>query len=619
MVLPSAKKEDSVRRSVTRSLNLLTKADRIKVFLFIGAQLLVSILDTLGILLMGAVASLGLALVSGAKSPSSVETILRHVGITGLRPSKLLPICGVGVIVLLLIRTSLSLIISLRTYKFLAISSGEISEKFIKGLLKAPFSWIRRQGVNDLAYALTQGVQNSVIGVLGQFIVLVSEICFLGLMFAILLWVNVLMTVVASVFFLIFGASVYLRVGRHISGLSEESTQKVVEGNQQVQNALNLFREIFVMSRAEKIQADFKDSRVESGLLFARLSWLQLVPKFSVEVAVVLGGFFLAVTSALTSSYVNAVTDLVIFLAATSRLAPSALRLQQSLMAVRAFAGQALKSFVYYEKLEELRGNEDKKRLSAIKVDPNDEIENIPGVEFNEVSYIFDDAEVPILSDVTFTIAPGEVVALVGPSGSGKSTLCDLLLGLLTPSLGGVDIGGVPAAECVRRSPGVVSYLPQETLIVPGTIAENVTIGIRNENVDDESLQQAILRAQLFDFVQQLPEGIQQFIGDTGIRLSGGQRQRVGLARALYSRPKLLVLDEPTSALDAETEDLLLQTLSVMKGQCSILIIAHRLSTLKFVDRVMYLEDGHLLALGTVAEVRGLVPRFDIQAGLQGL
>ena len=615
MILSPNIKEDSIRRYVTRSLHLLNRKDQIKVFVFIGAQLLVSVLDSLGVLLMGAVASLGIEIMSPSNSTNGVGSLLQRFGMSELSSSKLLTICGVGVVALLLIRTVLSLLISKRTYTFLAVRSGEISERLIKGLLAAPFSWIRKQGINDLSFALTQGVQNAVIGVLGQFIVLVSEICFLVLMLGILLWVNPIMTLVASLFFLIFGAIVYLRVGLHISSLSMQASEKVVEGNQQVHNTLNLFREIFVLSRAKKIESDFKDSRVASGMLFARLSWLQLVPKFSVEVAVVLGAFFLGITSALASDYLSAVTDLVVFLAATSRLAPSALRLQQSLMSVRAFAGQVTKSFSYYEQIE---------RLQSISIPVSSskslplKIDGVPGIVFNDVSYTFDDGDEPVISNVSFQVAPGEVVALVGPSGSGKSTLCDLLLGLLAPSQGNVTIGGVSASECIQRFPGVVSYLPQETLIVPGTIAENITIGILEQDVDQSALQAALLNSQLAGFVQSLPNGVRQLIGDTGIKLSGGQRQRVGMARALYSHPKLLILDEPTSALDAETENQLLQTLNLMKGHCSVLIIAHRLSTLKFVDRVMYLEDGVLLASGDVAAVRKAIPRFDVQAGLQG-
>lgn len=619
MSLSLSKEEDTAKRSLSRSFNLLSKVDQVKVLLFIGAQLLVSLLDTLGILLMGVVASLGLSLSSGSHSPATVETILHYIGVANVQPAKLLPMCGIAVVCLLLVRTVLSLLISLKTYRFLAEKSGEVSFKFIGMLLKAPFSWIRKQSVNDLSFALTQGVQYTVIGVLGQFIVMASEICILILIFAILIWVNPLMALVTSVFFASFGTFIYLRVGKNISTLAELASEKVVEGNQQVQNSLNLFREISIMSRAEKIGKDFKDSRLESGILFSQLNWLQLIPKFSVELAVVLGGFFLVLTSTITSGYVNAITDLVIFLAATSRLAPSALRLQQSLIAIRAFAGQSVQSLFYFEKLLEIQEPNvtSPPLLTASK--SSLEKTHIPTVDFRHVFFSFDDEVEPVLKDITFHMDPGEVIALVGPSGSGKSTLCDLLLGLFIPSQGEILIDESLARDYVRRNPGLVSYLPQDTLIVPGTLSENVVIGLSSADIDEDDLILALKRAEIFEFVQTFRDGVCVQIGETGMQLSGGQRQRLGLARALYSRPELLVLDEPTSALDAETEDALMQTLSLMKGDCSILVIAHRLSTLRFVDKVMYMENGEILASGTVSDVRKKVPRFDIQAGLQGL
>jgi ABC-type bacteriocin/lantibiotic exporter with double-glycine peptidase domain len=144
-------------------------------------------------------------------------------------------------------------------------------------------------------------------------------------------------------------------------------------------------------------------------------------------------------------------------------------------------------------------------------------------------------------------------------------------------------------------------------------------MGVNPKDLNQNELIQAIEKSQLVEFIRNLPGGLAQSLGEIGLKLSGGQKQRIGLARALYARPKLLVLDEPTSSLDAETEDAFLRALKVMQGECSVLIIAHRLSTLKFVDRVMYLENGRILAIGSVDDVRHAVPRFDVQAGLQGL
>ena len=606
--------ELSLRLSVSRSLGLLNRRDQIKIFVFIGAQLLVSILDSLGILLMGILVSLGLSITTSSKSSGSLDFILQYVGVQTITQQQLLPLCGAGVVVLLLIRTGLSLFISLKTYRFLAKLGGEVSATFIAKLLSSPFWWIRNQSVNELSFALTQGVQYSIIGVLGQFIILISELSFLILMLMVLVSVNPLMALVAVIFFFSFGLLVYLQVGRHISNLSEKTTEKIIEGNQQIQNSLNLFREIFTKSREKAFEDEFRDSRYESGMLFAQLNWLQLVPKFAVEVAVVLGAFFLALASALTGGYVSAVTDLAVFLAATSRIAPSALRLQQSMMSTRSYAGQSLKSFEYYHELVTLQSSE-----SEIKSGINSGLSYIPRVNFDEVSYKFVDSSTPVLENISFTISAGETVALVGSSGSGKSTLCDLFLGLHTPTSGSALIDGVPSNEFVKSHPGCISYLPQETLIIPGTISENIAIGVDSKDLDQQELSQAIIKSQLVEFIGTLPGGLAQSLGEIGLKLSGGQKQRIGLARALYARPKLLVLDEPTSSLDAETEDAFLRALKVMQGECSVLIIAHRLSTLKFVDRVMYLENGRILATGSVADVRRAVPRFDVQAGLQGL
>jgi ABC-type multidrug transport system fused ATPase/permease subunit len=613
------KKDESVRQSVSLSLGLLNRIDRVKVYLFIGAQLLTSILDTLGILLMGLVVSVGLSLTSEVKAQTSFDFLLPYLGIESLSPEQILPLSGAAVGILLLIRTVLSLTISLQTYRFLARKGSEVSATYIRRLLSAPFWWVRLQNVNDLSFALTQGVQYSVIGVLGQFIILISEICFLILLLIVLIWVNPLMAVVASLFFFGFGSIVYLRVGRHISGLSEKTTEKVVEGFQQIQNSMNLFREIFVMSREKAFEKDFKVSRYESGMLFARLNWLQLVPKFSVEVAVVLGAFFLAFTATLNGGYQNALADLAVFLGATSRLAPSALRLQQSLISIRAFAGQSQKSFQYYRELIAFESrNLDVKKIE-IETDAISDNNCIPPVNFNLVSYTFFNSSESVLQDISFSIAPGETIALVGPSGSGKSTLCDLFLGLFSPSTGTAMIGGISAFRFVKSNPGLVSYLPQETLIVPGTISENIAFGLHPSQVNSSKLHDALEKSQMLDFILSTPNGVEQVVGDSGMKLSGGQKQRIGLARALYTEPKLLVLDEPTSSLDAETEDALMRALQVMHGECSILIIAHRLSTLKYADRVMYLENGRIKAIGTIDEVRKLVPRFDTQAGLQGL
>jgi ABC-type multidrug transport system fused ATPase/permease subunit len=207
----------------------------------------------------------------------------------------------------------------------------------------------------------------------------------------------------------------------------------------------------------------------------------------------------------------------------------------------------------------------------------------------------------------------------VGATGAGKSTLADLILGVLTPDSGTITIGGFKPAVAITRSPGAITYVPQDISLVNGTIRDNVALGLPPDLVLDDRLWEALRRAQLADFLQEQRDGLDTVVGEHGMRLSGGQRQRLGLARAFYTRPKLIVLDEATSALDAETERAVAQTLIDLEGEVTLIIVAHRLATIMHCNQVAYLDQGRISAMGTFSEVRDRAPGFDHQARLLGL
>ena len=207
----------------------------------------------------------------------------------------------------------------------------------------------------------------------------------------------------------------------------------------------------------------------------------------------------------------------------------------------------------------------------------------------------------------------------MGPSGAGKTTMIDLLLGILNPDSGSVLISGVSPIKAITKWPGAISYVPQDVVITAGTIRENISLGYPIEVATDERILNCLSSARLDDFVLRLPNGLDAKVGEKGTTLSGGQRQRLGIARALFTKPLLLVLDEATSALDAETEASVSQAISDLIGETTVVVIAHRLSTVRKADVVFYLDDGKLIANGTFAEVRAAVPNFDSQAKLMGL
>jgi ABC-type multidrug transport system fused ATPase/permease subunit len=225
----------------------------------------------------------------------------------------------------------------------------------------------------------------------------------------------------------------------------------------------------------------------------------------------------------------------------------------------------------------------------------------------------------PAITGVSLEILPGQVVAVVGPSGAGKSTLVDLILGVISPDKGKITISGLPPRESMETYPGACAYVPQDVFIIEGSVAENIAIGFDETSFDYQRIQNAIENAKLSEVVEALPDGIRSSVGERGSRLSGGQRQRLGVARSLYTNPKLLVLDEATSALDGQTEADISESISAMRGEVTVILIAHRLSTVRKADQVVYIDEGKILAVGSFEQVRSAVKDFDSQAVLMGL
>ena len=244
--------------------------------------------------------------------------------------------------------------------------------------------------------------------------------------------------------------------------------------------------------------------------------------------------------------------------------------------------------------------------------------EFIPEIKVTNLSFRYPTKSENAISNVNLEVPAGTSIALVGPSGSGKTTLVDLILGLLTPLDGQVEISELSPSEVTTKWPGSISYVPQDVMIVNGSIKENITLGFPGDTNKNAEIERALRIAQLWDFVQSLPDGLNTVVGERGAKISGGQRQRLGIARALFTKPKLLVLDEATSALDGMTEKGISDAIAALQGDVTVILIAHRLSTVKNVNQVVYIDSGNVIAKGTFEEIRAQVPDFDAQARLMG-
>jgi ABC-type multidrug transport system fused ATPase/permease subunit len=240
-------------------------------------------------------------------------------------------------------------------------------------------------------------------------------------------------------------------------------------------------------------------------------------------------------------------------------------------------------------------------------------------IKVNSLSFKYPSNKNYAVSNIDLELSPGTQVAIVGPSGAGKSTLVDLLLGLHQPTVGSVKISGESASLAIEKWPGAVSYVPQEIQLVAGSITENVLLGFTKNDANQKKVAEAMQMAELSEYLNVNNEILDINIGDEGGKLSGGQRQRIGIARALLTNPKILILDEATSSLDAQTEDSVSSTINKMRGDSLVIVVAHRLATVRRADLVIYMQEGQILAKGSFEQVRELIPDFDIQAQLMGL
>lgn len=224
-------------------------------------------------------------------------------------------------------------------------------------------------------------------------------------------------------------------------------------------------------------------------------------------------------------------------------------------------------------------------------------------IDLVDVSFRYSDKGSETLHRVTMSIPSGSAVGIIGSSGAGKSTLVDVILGLLRPAQGAVRVDGVDISDNPGGWRRLVGYVPQAIYLSDNTIRANVAFGIPEAHIDDKAIAKAIRAAQLDEFVATLPDGVHTFVGERGVRLSGGQRQRIGIARALYHDPQVLVLDEATSALDTETEAGVMEAVNALHGTKTLVVVAHRLSTISSCDRIYRLERGRVAKVGTFAEV----------------
>lgn len=361
-----------------------------------------------------------------------------------------------------------------------------------------------------------------------------------------------------------------------------------------VNQGLGAIKETKVMRKEKYFLEEFSRTYQQYGEANRKYLFINQLPRMIIETMVVSGLLVMIVAKLAMGSTPEEIVPLLGVLAlAAFRLMPSANRI------VNLFNTIKFQQPLFYELYPELMDikerQESRKESYYLSVQPKLKFEK--SIQVNKLRFAYPEGRENVLQDVSFSIGKGDFAGIIGPSGAGKTTFVDILLGLLKPSDGNIQVDGQNIFDNIRSWQANLAYVPQSIYLIDGSVKENIALGVAPENIDNTRIEKSLHMAELYDFVSDLPEGIETRVGERGVKLSGGQRQRIGIARALYQQPEVLILDEATSALDNDTEKSITDTILKLKGQITIIAIAHRLSTLAECDYKIEFAEGKATVL----------------------
>jgi ABC-type multidrug transport system fused ATPase/permease subunit len=591
------------------------KADKAKLLVIASAMILLSLLDLFGVALLGLVGTLSVSGIQSAPPSGTVSDFLRLLHLDGKSFQVQVALLAIIAAASLITRTILSVFFTRRTLKFFALRSAQTTISLVDRLLRTDLSYIQSKPTQESIHSVTTGASALMLGVFATSVNLLGDFSLLIVLSLGMLYVNPIVALSSIAFFALVGIAMHLLLNVRAERLGAKDAHLNIQSNSAVTEIISSFRELTVHGRQSyyikkisRLRTDLADTQVET-------SFMPNISKYMVESALILGAIIISAVQFVTADASQAVATLAVFLAAGSRLAPALLRIQQGNIQIRNYLGVSRKTLALLDELPE----------QSVRVEENSEKLNfdhtgfIPSVKVGELSFTYPNANEPAIAVDKMLINAGQMIAIVGPSGAGKTTLVDVILGVLNPQNGGILISDTDPETAVGKWPGAISYVPQETYIADASIAENVALGFPRDQINLEFVEKSLKRAQLWEFITSLEKGLDTEVGERGTQLSGGQRQRLGIARSLYTKPKLLILDEATSSLDAETEQAISSSIHNLKGDVTLIVIAHRLSTIKEADVVHYIERGRIVGSGSFEELRRLIPSFDSSASIMGL
>jgi ATP-binding cassette, subfamily B, bacterial PglK len=564
-------------------------------------SLVLAALDALGVAAM-----IPLTQLIGGAEPTSgfLAWIADLTG--GSSAAQLIPIVGAGIAVVFVVKSVASLVFRWWLFGRTARVGAQASSELLRRYLLSPYAAHRTRNLSDVYWSINDGIGQATAVLMALLGILTEGTMLVGIVL-VLAVVSPWVTLGTVVFFgaVVYGSQVAMRSLQ--SRLGEEMADASRTAWSFLMTGLAGFREARLSSSAQRFTGGFARQKHRIAEAGRQIGTLSQAPRYILEIAFVLSIIGIAVVMFATSTPTETLAVLGVFAAAALRALPSLNNVSSNVAIVRTSRAGMRGLMAAVDTLNrEEQHDETPKPGAPYEGD----------IVVRDLSFHFPDSPQLILDRVSLRIPRERTTAFVGTSGAGKSTLLDLVLGLLEPTAGTVECGGRSIFDDLPRWYAGVGVVPQDVFLLNGTLAENIAFGEDADRADGARIAEVLELARLTEFVAGLPDGLQTVVGERGVRVSGGQRQRLGIARALYRRPSLLFLDEATSALDNETEREITATLERLGGSLTIVVIAHRLTTVRNADNIVFLKGGHVEVQGTFDELRASSADFARLAAL---
>jgi ABC-type multidrug transport system fused ATPase/permease subunit len=590
-----------------RAFTTLSKIDQIKLGILALVQVSLAFLDLLGIALVGLI---GFISVNGVQSQTPTGRIYAILEILGINEKSLQVQIGtlsIACAVILISKTLLSIYFSRKTLRFLSLRSAALAILILRNLFMRSLLEINKKTSQENLFAVTHGVTNLTVGVLGTAVAILSDLSLTLVLFAGLLYIDPISSILTVAFFSGIALVLHNLSSRRVQFFGEKMSDRSISLNSRILELLQLYREISVMDLRDQYIDEIAEIRSEIATLEAELNFLPSLGKYVLEVSLIIGGLLVGGIQFWLQDASHAVGALGVFLISATRIGPATLRIQQSFLSMKGNTAQSAQTISLIENDENIFLRDPKEKANLTKKVYG---EFSPSVAMSNIYFKYPEKDQPLFSNFNLKINAGEFVAIVGPSGGGKSTLVDLILGVFPPDQGEVTISGQSPQSAFANWSNECSYVPQSIFLINDSISNNISLSRKPPEAMELSLAKALKISHLEKFIEQLPAKLETQIGENGAKLSGGQRQRIGIARAVFSNPSLIILDEATSALDDATQLEVTNQLESLQSGRTLIVVAHRISTIQNADRIIYIDGGKILADGSFKEVEKAIPSF---------